>query len=176
MWPIAGAPDRPLVIGGIEIPCYVLEDETRVLSQRGMFSSMGYSGGGAVDEMPRIVASKTIRPYINNDLMLRMKSPVVFKNPAGGGEVYGLPAEIIVDMCEAILKARDDGALSSRYDRIAQRCDILLRSFAKIGIIALIDEATGYQEIRRKRALAKIIETYIAEDLQAWKKIPRWIL
>ena len=73
-------------------------------------------------------------------------------------------------MCEAILKARDDEALSSRYDRIAQRCDILLRSFAKIGIIALIDEATGYQEIRRKRALAKIIEKYIAEDLQAWTK------
>ena len=27
---IAGAPDRPLVIGDIEIPCYVVEDETRV--------------------------------------------------------------------------------------------------------------------------------------------------
>ena len=33
---IAGATDHPLVIGDIEIPCYVLEDETRVLVQRGM--------------------------------------------------------------------------------------------------------------------------------------------
>ena len=33
---IAGAPDRPLVIGRIEIPCYVLEDETRVLSRAGV--------------------------------------------------------------------------------------------------------------------------------------------
>ena len=33
---IAGAPDRPMIIGEIEIPCYVLEGETRVLSQRGI--------------------------------------------------------------------------------------------------------------------------------------------
>ena len=35
---IAGAPDKPLVIGEIEIPCYVLENEERVLTQSGMFS------------------------------------------------------------------------------------------------------------------------------------------
>ena len=40
---IAGAPDKPLVIGGTEIPCYVLEDETRVLSQRGIFLGLGAS-------------------------------------------------------------------------------------------------------------------------------------
>ena len=32
---IAGTVDHPLIIGDIEIPCYVLEDETRVLSQGG---------------------------------------------------------------------------------------------------------------------------------------------
>jgi hypothetical protein len=31
---IAGAAGRPLKIGDIEIPCYVLEDKTRVLSLR----------------------------------------------------------------------------------------------------------------------------------------------
>ena len=31
---IAGAPDKPLKIGDIEIDCYVLEGEKRVLSQR----------------------------------------------------------------------------------------------------------------------------------------------
>ena len=41
---IAGAPDRPLVIGDIEIPCYVLEDKTRVLSQRGFLKAIGRSG------------------------------------------------------------------------------------------------------------------------------------
>src|SRR5712692_10382868 len=31
-----GSPDRPLRIGDLEIPCYVLEDGRRVLVQRGM--------------------------------------------------------------------------------------------------------------------------------------------
>ena len=44
---IAGAPDRPLLIADIEIPCYVLEDETRILSQRGMQLAIGMSTGGA---------------------------------------------------------------------------------------------------------------------------------
>ena len=42
-----GAADRPLKIGGIEIPCYVLADGTRVLAQRGLQSGIGLSEGGA---------------------------------------------------------------------------------------------------------------------------------
>ena len=40
---IAGAADRPMTISGIEIPCYVLENEIRVLSQRGMLRAIGRS-------------------------------------------------------------------------------------------------------------------------------------
>ena len=43
---IAGAADKPLIIGDIEIPCYVLEDEIRVLSQRGVFSGVNATRGG----------------------------------------------------------------------------------------------------------------------------------
>ena len=39
-----------------------------------------------------------------------------------------------------------------------------------IGIIGLVDEATGYQGIRAKRALATILEEFIAEELQPWTK------
>ena len=53
---IAGAPDRPLVIGEIAIPCYVLEGETRVLSQRGLQSSIGLGTGGGTRQIgaPRL--------------------------------------------------------------------------------------------------------------------------
>jgi hypothetical protein len=37
-----GAADHPLRIGDIEIPCYVLEDETRVLSLRGLTVESGF--------------------------------------------------------------------------------------------------------------------------------------
>src|SRR2546422_1972741 len=41
-----GSTDHPLTIGDIELPCYVLEDETRVLSQRGLQGGIGMSTGG----------------------------------------------------------------------------------------------------------------------------------
>ena len=170
---IAGAPDRPLVIGDIEIPCYVLEDETRVLSQRGVFVGLGASRGGRHSndgaQMPRIMASKAVFPFISNELMVVLNSPILFKG-GGGFVAYGYPAILLVEICDAILKARDEGALTSRQSHIAERCDILMRGFARIGIIGLVDEATGYQEIRAKKALAEILEAFLADEVRKWTK------
>ena len=41
---IAGTPDRPLVINDIEIPCYVLENEERVLVASGFMKALGRKG------------------------------------------------------------------------------------------------------------------------------------
>ena len=40
-----------------------------------------------------------------------------------------------------------------------------------VGLIALIDEATGYQEVRAKRALAKILEEFIDKQYNSWTKV-----
>ena len=81
---IAGAPDRPLVIGDIEIPCYVLEDETRVLSQRGVTAGIGLNPDAGF-RMPQFMASRSIAKYVSADSMPALKHPVRFKNPVGGG-------------------------------------------------------------------------------------------
>lgn len=171
---IAGAPDRPLTIAGIEIQCYVLEDETRVFSQRAMLRVIGAGRGGAHTdrgaEIPRILASKSIFPFVSNELIAVLKSPIEFQPPEGGRTAYGYPAILLADVCETILAARDAGALSPRQFHIANQCEALIRGFARVGIIALVDEATGYQEIRAKRALAAILEKFIAKDLQSWTK------
>ena len=169
---VAGQPDRPLVIGEIEIPCYVLEDETRVLSQRGVFLGLGASRGGmgrGGAEIPRIMASQTLAPFISSELLVALKSHILFRLPLGG-EAYGYPATILVNICESFLKARSEGALGSRHMHIAMRCEILIRGLAAVGIIALVDEATGYQDIRARRALATILEKFIAEELQPWTR------
>ena len=170
---IAGAPDRPLVIGDIEIPCYVLEDETRVLSQRGMFRALGASRGSRHNDngarRPRIMASKALSPFIPEDLAEALEKPIRFKRPEGG-LAYGYPATLLVDICETVLRARDDNALQWQQLGIAKRCDILIRGIARVGIIALVDEATGYEEIRAQRALATILEEFIAKELQPWTK------
>ena len=45
-----------------------------------------------------------------------------------------------------------------------------MRGFARVGIIALVDEATGYQEIRAKNNLARILEAFVAKELQPYVK------
>lgn len=43
-----------------------------------------------------------------------------------------------------------------------------MRGLAHTGIIALVDEATGYQADRARDALAKILEAFIDKELQPW--------
>ena len=170
---IAGAPDRPLVIGEIEIPCYVLEDATRVLTQSGMFSGLGLARRGLVAveggaQLPRFAASKSIKPFISNDLMGGLSKPIKFK---GLGRVaYGFSATILADICDAVLAARDSGSLDPQQKPLARRCEILLRGFARVGIIALIDEATGYQEIRDRQVLQEILDKYLLAEVAKWAK------
>ena len=170
---IAGASDRPLVIGDIEIPCYVLEDETRVLAQRGMVTGLGMARGGSShgggDRLAHFVNQKTLNPFISNELIAVTTNPIRFRIPSGSlANAY--PATLLADLCDVVIDARNARVLQKQQMHIAARCELLIRGFARIGIIGLVDEATGYQEIRAKRALATILEKWIAEKHQEWTR------
>ena len=79
---VAGEPRSPLIIGNIEIECYVLEDETRVLSQRGVFKGIGAARGGSKSlggaEVPRVMASNALSAFISNNLAAALNSPIEF--------------------------------------------------------------------------------------------------
>src|SRR5262249_47156885 len=45
-----------------------------------------------------------------------------------------------------------------------------LRACAKVGIEALIDEATGYDKFKKKREYQLKLQAFIAEELQEWVK------
>lgn len=167
-----GSADHPLRIGDVEIPCYVLEDGRRVLSLGGMVKALGMAigsaGGGEGDRIGSFASGKAISPFISNDLASRMKSPIRFQAPTGGSPASGYEATILADLCDAVLAARKAGALRPQQEHIAHQCEVLVRGFARVGIIALVDEATGYQVERAKDALATILEAFIAKELQPW--------
>ena len=157
-----------LPIGDMKIPCFVLEDGTRVISGRGMTKAIGMKGRG--QGVARILTHPTLKPFINHELSLAIETPIEFKT-SGLRPAYGYEATILHDLCQAVLEARDGGALKTEQEkRYGLYCDVLIRSFARVGIIALVDEATGYQEIRDKLALQKILEMYIAKELRPWVK------
>jgi P63C domain len=169
-----GSQDNPLRIGDLTIPCYVLEGERRVLVQRGIVSALGMARGSSAntggDRLAKFTAGKALSPYVSADLLAVTANPIKFRTP-NGNVAYGYEATILADICEAVLQARADGKLQKQQEHIAKQCEILVRGFARVGIIALVDEATGYQEVRARRALEKILERFISDELLKWAKM-----
>jgi hypothetical protein len=169
---VCGSPDNPLRIGEIELECYVLEDGTRVLTQAGFLEALGrhrkanVRREGGEEQLPAILQGKAINPFISPDVREKSR-PIVFRPPSGG-RASGYNAELLPAVCEIYLQARDAGVLPKNQEHVARQAEILVRGLARVGIIALVDEATGYQEVRAKNALAKILEAFVAKELQGW--------
>lgn len=167
---ICGSADTPLFIGDIAIECYVLADGTRVITQRSFLHAMGRSRTArstqAAEGLPPIVQGKALRPYLPEGLAERAK-PVSFRLP-NGVKALGYNAELLPDVCEAYLAARTAGDLPSNQAHIAVQAEVLVRGLARVGIIALVDEATGYQDVRAKNALSKILEEFVDRELQPY--------
>lgn len=166
-----GSTDHPLRIGDIEIPCFVLEDGTRVLTQAGFTSALGMARGGSMvagmNRLELFVSRDRVNEFISNDLAERFANPIPFATP-DGGRAIGFEATLLADLCEAVLRARAANRLQKQQLGIAAQCELLVRGFARVGIVALVDEATGYQKDRAKDALAEILEAFIAKELQMW--------
>src|SRR5205807_3312726 len=82
----------------------------------------------------------------------------------------GYKAELLATVCSLFLKADAERKLRPNQKHIAERCRILLEGFANVGINALVDEATGFQEIRDRKALQEILRRYIDGKLYEWTK------
>ncbi len=167
-----------LEIGEMKIPCAVLEDGTRIISESGIVKNLGSVGGKNyrlrsknidTGPIPLFLSSKAILPFIGEVFSTMDLSPVIYTTD-GENELQGYNAEILPKVCEVWLKARENNTLQASQLPKALKAEILMRSLAKIGITALVDEATGYQYDREKDELQKILKSYISEELLPWQK------
>ena len=170
-----GSADKPLIIAGTEIQAYVLDDGTRVLARSGFLKAIGRTGkakgGRQYDEgfqTPVFLTAENLKPYISSEILGNSK-PIVFQLP-NGTEVIGYKAELLPEVCEVFMDAYDAGKLRANQIHIAEACKALHRAFAKTGIIALVDEATGYQGFRPHDALQKYLEMVVRKELAVWAK------
>jgi hypothetical protein len=160
------------------IPCAVLEDGRRVLSQRGVGRALGRNRSGQLaqsgteeggDQIPFFMAGETLKPFISEELRVVITNPVLYVG--SGGITHGVDATVLAQICEVWLKARDADKLKRPAQiRIAARADALIRAFAQVGVVALVDEATGYQDVRPRDALQQYLETILRKELAAWSK------
>jgi len=162
-----------ITLGQTIIPCYVLEDGTRVLSGRGLQEALKMvdteeeSKPSSGARLNRHLEQKSLEPYIYKGKDIGHYEPLACYR--GEQKINGFEANILADICDAFLEARKHINLSSRQKIIADQCEILIRGFARVGIIALIDEATGYQYERERFELQKILNAYISDEILKWQ-------
>lgn len=167
-----GSPKTPIELNESKIQAYVLDDKRRVLSGRGMQEALGL-GQAHGAKLKNFLAQKILKPFISSELAAELENPIKFIRPGRGGLVAsGYEATILSRIADVVLAARKAGTLDEKPNLllVAEKCELLTRAFAKVGIIALIDEATGYQEVRKRDELNLILKAYISEELLAWTK------
>jgi len=170
----------PLTIGDIELDCAVLDGGVRVLSERAVHRAFGSKRGGSHwkrmkeneggANLPSFLSAKNYSDFINNDLEVALRTPIIYQANKGATPANGIRAELLPEICGVFLSARRQGKLHPSQEHLALQAEILMEAFAKVGIIALVDEATGYQIDRSHDALRLLLSKYIAEGLQKWLK------
>lgn len=166
------------------VSCAVLPDGRRVVSMQGnngLAETFGVSVGskmprwvpsGESGQLPYVLQATELQPYISDELRDAISEPIVFKNTSGVGAAYGLDATLLPELCEVWLAAEKDGALKQRHHlNTARKAEALYKALARVGAVALVDEATGYQKERERDELAKLLEQFIAKEMRPWVRV-----
>lgn len=159
-------------VSGYSFPVYNLDNNMRVLSERGFLAVIGARGRGATGghRLRQILGDPLIKSFFSKDVLVAIESPIQFFTQTGTPAI-GYNAEILKDFCAGFVQAREAKALRTEVQlRYAAYCQTLILAFAEMGIAYWIDEATGYQNQRTRDALHRILERYIAKHWATWSK------
>lgn len=167
---ICGTEDRKLTLGDIEIQCYVLDDETRVLTLRTLQSGIGMSEGGGkggARKIPALMLRLKKKGIDVKGLDVRANNPIQFIT-SSGYIADGYDARLLPDICAVLIEADRKRLLDKRYENIADRAAKLQHGFATMGIIWLVDKVTGYEDFKKATDFGRIIEAFVAKDMQPY--------
>lgn len=174
-----------LEIAGAQIPCAVVMGPggvQRVLSESGITNAVlgdrsgaskrkKYAASGDEPPLPIFIAPSQLKDFITDEMREGPLSPIDYLD--GNRVVRGYDASVLTAVCNVWLKAREAGALQPQQLDKAMKAEILMRALAETGIVALVDEATGYQSVRPQNALQSYLELVIRRELAVWaKKFP----
>lgn len=171
-----------LNLAGLKLPCAVIEGPhgvQRVLSEHGITRAILGSRSGASKRLkraaaedgallPLFLAPGQLNPFIDNELRDGPLVPIDYVD--GDRVIRAYDAAILPAVCNVWLRAREAKALLKSQLAKAQKAEILTRALAQTGIVALIDEVTGYEKVRPQNALQAYLEMIIRKELAAWAK------
>ena len=157
-----------LQIGDVQIECYNLKNGKRVIHKRGMAKALGMKSEGG-NAFMKTMGRKGVGSGISEELQAQIDNPLLFK-PVNGDPGHGYEATFLIDICTSIMDAAAAGKLRPNQMHLAVQAEIIVRSAAKVGITALVDEATGYIADKRKEEYREIFQQFIREQFAKYEK------
>lgn len=163
-----------LHLGDKILPCAVLSNGSRVLTATSVFEAFDRPRKGRSSEeyraelMPSFVNANNLQPFVDEEF--REWTELIPYTSITGGARQGYDARILRGLCKIYIDARKAGVLLKSQERFADISETILYALSDVGIVALVDEATGYQYDREKDELQKILKAYISDELLPWQK------
>lgn len=159
---------------GIDVECYVLDDEnkTAVISQRGMGMALGLGEFGS--RLPKFISGKVISQYVGHELSEKLTNPLIFQDLSPGTNIppqtriHGFDVTILIDLCKVIIKAESDGKLLKSQASFAKQSHIILNASAKAGIQGLVYALSGYD--RTKDEIIGAFKLYVQEEARKYER------
>lgn len=154
-----------LPLGEAQLPVFVLDDGRRVISRTGATRILTKNKGGG--NLESYLAVEALKGYVPSKIVMVEFSVEGVVNK----KVMGIEAETFIEICRSYVKALADDALKTeRQIEMAASCSMFLAACAKTGLIALIDEATGYQYARAEDALRIKLRAFLEKEMRPWEK------
>lgn len=157
-------------IDGTELSCYVLQDGRRIISQSSILSALGRPSRGrspSRESRAPFLEAKNLSPFIGPELEEALHR-VDYRIGDAKAIQSGYDAEILPRVCNVYLDAEEAGVLLPSQKPATDAARKVIKALALVGITALVDEATGYQETRAKDELQRLLDAYIAEEFRPW--------
>lgn len=158
---------------GIDVDCYVLNDasKTAVISQRGMAVALALGDGGS--RLPRFVSLKGFSPYVGPELRAKLENPIAFQQVSAGPKgtstaANGYDAAVLIDLCQAIIRADADGALLPSQAHVARQAYVIVAASAKAGIQGLVYALAGYDRTREE--VIEAYKMYVRAEAREYEK------
>lgn len=170
-----------LDLNSFKLTCAILNDEhnTRVFSDRSLSTAFGIKGGGSFwkkkkegsADLPEYLSASYLKPYISKELIDKFNSAYSYISKSNV-ESTGVDVTILSDICDVYIKAEKAGVGGENIKRVAERAYSFMVAFSKVGIIALVDEATGYQfeKDRAKDVLQQFLRKALQDEATKWIK------
>lgn len=161
---------------GFDVECYVLNDEkkTAVMNQRGMATALGIKNTSGVALTSFIRTRAIANTSLGEQLLRKINKPLIFKGLSVGVNMppprpaNGFDVTLLIDICKAVVEARNQGSLPNTYNDVALQAEVILGATAKLGIQTLVYKLAGYDA--SKETVIAAFKAFVRDEAKKYEK------